>query len=118
MFEVGDTLHTWALRELPQHWHAAQQASFAIDPDCPSCSTESVVDAQQLGHHRHAYLEFEGPLSGDRGLVHRIDHGKYVTEEKSTHEWRIVPEGGCIRGELTLLQSPNDAGKWFLCCKP
>ena len=33
--------------------------------------------ATRLPDHRLAYLEYEGPVSGNRGVVRRIDSGKY-----------------------------------------
>jgi hypothetical protein len=117
MLEAGDMLHTWALRELPRAWQVARSVTAAIDPECPAAATGNVVDADQLGFHRHEYLEFQGSLSGDRGQVHRIDRGTYVTAMKSTHEWRIRTEGGRLQGEITLLQSPDDAEKWLLRCE-
>lgn len=30
---------------------------------------------QRLPDHRHAYLDYEGPLSGDRGQVRRVEAG-------------------------------------------
>ena len=95
MLEVGDALHTWALQELPHDWRAAQRATMAIDSSCPPVATGDAVDAQQLGHHRKSYLEYEGPLSGDRGQVHRIDSGNYfgeqtVTEDLADWHWKAA----------------------------
>ena len=33
--------------------------------------------ATQLADHRLAYLDYEGPVSGNRGYVERLDHGTY-----------------------------------------
>ncbi len=62
---------------------------MAIDSSCPPVAIGDAVDAQQLGHHRKSYLEYEGPLSGDRGQVHRIDSGNYFGEQPSPTIWRI-----------------------------
>ncbi len=34
--------------------------------------------ARRLPDHRLAYLEYEGPVSGNRGSVLRVDSGEYV----------------------------------------
>lgn len=55
MLERGGLLLTWALPRLPD-------------------SGES-VSAQRLADHRLAYLDYEGEVSGGRGVVSRHDRG-------------------------------------------
>jgi len=33
--------------------------------------------AEKIHDHRLEYLEYEGPISNDRGVVKRMDRGKY-----------------------------------------
>ncbi len=40
------------------------------------CRSED-LPARRLGDHRRVYLEYEGPVSGDRGNVRRVDSGTY-----------------------------------------
>lgn len=54
MFQVDDVLRTWATDPIDR---------FDRDFD---------VNGQKLDDHRVAYLDYEGPLSGDRGSVTRI----------------------------------------------
>jgi len=61
MLEVEGVLRTWELRELPRAWAALLGEDF----ENPS------VQAQPLADHRLAYLDFEGPLRGDRGCATR-----------------------------------------------
>lgn len=65
MLEFGDSLRTWAL---------------AQEPHC-----KSVVAANVLPDHRLAYLQYEGPISQNRGHVRRIESGRYSIL-KQTHE--------------------------------
>ena len=58
MLERDDVLRTWALAQEPE-----------IGKTC---------DATQLADHRLDYLEYEGPVSHDRGSVTRWDSGTYV----------------------------------------
>lgn len=60
MLDTGTVLRTWRLSAPPQ---AGQ--------------TDSVT---ALGDHRRAYLDYEGPVSGDRGQVKRWDWGTYELE--------------------------------------
>jgi len=37
----------------------------------------AVLAVERIGDHRPAYLEYEGPISGDRGNVARVARGQY-----------------------------------------
>jgi hypothetical protein len=66
MLESGDVLLTWRLDRIP-----AEACEF---------------DAVALPDHRKAYLDYEGPVSGDRGSVVRVDHGTFkllASEDRS-----------------------------------
>jgi hypothetical protein len=65
---------TWSLPKLP--------AQGVTEPE-----------AIRLPDHRLAYLDYEGPVSGDRGQVKRIDRGDYVVVEE-TAEWLHVRLAG------------------------
>jgi hypothetical protein len=57
MLEDGGVLRTWRLLEEP--------------------AVGRTVPAEKLPDHRLAYLDYEGPVSGDRGNVVRWDYGTY-----------------------------------------
>ncbi len=57
MLEAGDVLRTWRLAAPPMNSHA--------------------IEATALGDHRHMYLDYEGPVSGNRGSVRRWDAGAF-----------------------------------------
>ena len=58
MFEQGQVLWTWACAKLPDE-------------------SGSAVEAERLPDHRPLYLDFEGEVSGGRGVVRRVDDGEY-----------------------------------------
>jgi hypothetical protein len=58
MLEAGGVLRTWRLAAPPE----------------PGCA----IAAEPLADHRLAYLEYEGPLTGDRGRVVRWDRGEFT----------------------------------------
>jgi len=58
MLEQESLLKTWALSQWPLPWHTPQPLELLPD-------------------HRLIYLEYEGPLSGQRGQVSRVDQGTY-----------------------------------------
>lgn len=42
----------------------------------PAWPVTSGVEVRRLRDHRRLYLTYEGPISGDRGVVHRVDEGR------------------------------------------
>lgn len=82
MLERGGTLRTWAL-------------------DAPIVEGEE-RPARALPDHRMAYLEYEGPISGDRGSVSRVDEGVYIPIEWTDDRVRARLEGRQLVGEVVL----------------
>lgn len=87
MLEAGGTLRTWRLLAEPLPGRT--------------------VEAEALGDHRLAYLDYEGPVSGNRGCVRRWDAGTFEWVEDST---ALRLAGGRCRGEAVLEQTAG--GKW------
>jgi len=91
MLEVGNALRTWALQSLPTVpgiWH----------------------QARPLADHRLAYLEYEGPISGDRGTVRRIDRGYYRLIEDQPDRLLIEFDGELFQGTAELAADPECPG--------
>jgi hypothetical protein len=105
MLEAGNTLRTWAIPSLPYGWEAAQARTTAAFLSCAATSKEMSVVATRLADHRIDYLHEEGPLTGDRGEVRRIDAGTYETVAEDSQSWRAVLSGEVIQGEITLQES-------------
>jgi len=82
MLEKNGILLTWALAEQP------------------SPNRETVAD--QIADHRLAYLDYEGPISGDRGSVTRWDAGEYQLEVDSADELNISLKGQRLSGQVRL----------------
>lgn len=93
MLDAGDALRTWAL---PQRPDAA-----------------GVQPAEQLADHRREYLDYEGPVSGNRGTVRRWDTGTFRALPTDDDSGAIVfaLEGGQLRGLAVL--TPIAAGWTF-----
>lgn len=92
MLEVGGVLRTWALPELPEVGKA--------------------IEAEALPDHRLAYLEYEGPVSGNRGAVSRVEEGEYekVEETEALLRFRLV--GKLIVGMLILRRDEKSPACW------
>jgi hypothetical protein len=116
MLEAGETLRTWALCELPRSWSLAQLRTSELHSDCPAVATVDEVPAVRLGDHRPIYLDYEGPISGDRGHVTRIDSGQYETELESLTLWRVELAGRILRGAIVLEQASSIDANWTLRC--
>src|SRR5688572_14190541 len=78
MLETGSVLRTWRLEAIPQR-------------GVP-------VTAEPIGDHRLAYLDYEGPLSGGRGVVKQWDAGTFVIEESSPDRMTLNFSGVKLRG--------------------
>jgi hypothetical protein len=93
MLESSDVLRTWALAELPQAWQLDRAMTVA---------KSEPVEAVELGDHRLAYLDYEGPVSRERGVVRRIDSGTYETIVNASDRCEIDVNGQAVRGRLNL----------------
>lgn len=83
MFEDGPALLTWALDRPP--------------------AAQSQVAAERLPDHRLRYLEYEGPLSDDRGSVTRWDQGTFDWLERSSTLLIAVVQGRRYSGQVQLM---------------
>lgn len=114
MLDAGSSLRTWALLQLPRGWEAVQSHTISMFPACAPVSAESSVDAEPLCDHRRDYLEYEGPISGDRGRVTRVDAGSFETLSESRQYWQIELCGERLRGPVTLAVRKANANDWTL----
>src|SRR5262249_37315334 len=92
MLESGDVLRTWRLAAPPEAGRA--------------------VAAEKIFDHRPIYLDYEGPVGGDRGRVLRWDAGTYedLAAPGGTLEFEI--HGARVRGRAVL--RPVEGEKWAL----
>ncbi len=94
MLQQGEALRTWALAEEPR---AGRE-----------------VAAEQLADHRLAYLDYEGPVSGDRGTVTRWDQGEYRLIDESERQLQLELQGEQLDGRAVLTQSETGDQRWTL----
>jgi hypothetical protein len=87
MLESGGVLKTWRLAA----------------PPCPG----GAVAAEPSFDHRRVYLDYEGPVSGDRGTVTRWDWGTYSGEASA-----LRLDGVRLRGAARI--EADGAGGWRL----
>jgi DNA polymerase ligase (LigD)-like protein len=93
LVEQGETLRSWRLLESPARWILA--------------TTPPALPAESIPDHRLAYLDFEGPVSGERGRVARWDAGKFERIEQTDDHVRLRLHGEQLCGELTIDRTEN-----------
>jgi hypothetical protein len=91
MLEVGDRLRTWAI-----------DAPIEPGVDLP---------ARDLADHRRAYLDYEGPVSGNRGSVRRVDRGEFEVRIWTPEHVRIALRGAQLVGEVELRRVGMTGGR-------
>ncbi len=93
MFDLdGPTLPTWALERPPDD----KAAQIAI----------------RLADHRLAYLDYEGPLTSDRGHVERWDRGICSVLSLTEDCWQLHFQGERLTGAVSLMRSISTANAW------
>ena len=88
MLEDGDVLLTWALPKVPRVGEA--------------------VAAEQLADHRREYLDYEGPVSGDRGSVRRWDEGAFQWLQRTEQRILVELTGRRLSGTASFNRQQND----------
>lgn len=67
---------------------------------------EEPLEVIRLRDHRRAYLDYEGPITPDRGLVYQAAAGTYVsTETNDGIEVTLIPSG--TRARLTQVNGEH-----------
>ncbi len=86
LLEVPDQerLATWRLAENP------------LDAGHP-------IAAERIQDHRRLYLEFEGAVSGGRGVVRRVDRGDVEVWHISDTDARFTLNGQALRGDYEII---------------
>jgi hypothetical protein len=82
MLETAATLRTWRLAEKP--------------------APEKDIPAEALADHRRAYLDYEGPVSANRGSVTRWDSGEFTWEQDDSSEVIVILAGKVCKGRLRI----------------
>ena len=84
LLEAGGVLQTWRLAQ-------------------PPLASSSSIEALQLPDHRLMYLDYEGPISGNRGNVKRWDAGTFDEAADSAPTRRLLElHGSRIHGHIRL----------------
>src|SRR6266481_8830595 len=82
MLEKEAVLRTWRLARQP--------------------SEAGPIDAVPLADHRLAYVDYEGPVSGNRGSVRRFDRGEFTVVREIVDRLEIQLEGTILQGRALI----------------
>ena len=93
MLEQEAALRTWRLLQPPD--------------------AEGNISAEALTDHRLDYLDYEGPLSGNRGEVRQWDRGDYESIEESESRVVVRLSGSKLSGRATLEHTGEPAAWTF-----
>ena len=108
--------HTWN----GVHWDIMLEAGEALrtwSADTP-ISGGWAVPVRAMADHRAAYLDYEGPVSGNRGEVKQWDSGTFHVHEWSEVLVRIDLRGHQLFGLLELRAVAGATGSWSLVFVP
>jgi hypothetical protein len=89
MLERGEILLTWQLPREP-----VERSSLPMP-------------AKRIFDHRKAYLTCEGPVSGDRGSVARVDAGTVEIKEAAPDRYLVLLDGERLAGWFALTVEGN-----------
>ena len=97
MLEDGAHLATW------------QMASQPVD------RAASPVECTRIGDHRKRYLDYEGPVSGGRGVVSRVDQGRFDLLAADDDAWILDFAGEHLTGRYRLARTRGESPSvWIL----
>ncbi len=94
LLEWGEAARTWRL--------LAEPVSF-----------DEPVAAESLDDHRLHYLDYEGPVSGNRGEVTRWDTGTFEPGDSTSHAIEVDLDGERLRGRFRL-EAGSGTSSWRL----
>lgn len=69
------------------------------------------VPVERIGDHRLAYLDYEGPISGGRGHVWRLDRGKARWINDDPPSMRVELRGKVFNGIFQISDEPDGGGR-------
>lgn len=77
LLDNGETLTTWRLLQRP--------------------AGDAWIPAERLPDHRRIYLDYEGPVSGDRGVVQQLLTARYCEIDESTRADDAPTDDRCLQ---------------------
>ena len=95
--------------------NGAALATWQFDSAPPLLAASDTLACRRLTDHRAAYLDFEGPVNGNRGNVSRVDTGTCEVITASEDTWVLTLHGIQLCDRFTLTRH---ADTWNLTRTP
>ena len=103
------SLHWDFMLEIPDATEDVALRAWALDQ---KPQPEVVVNAEELPPHRRHYLSYEGPVSGGRGEVTRLDRGTYERKgdasEADDGALVVLVSGDWLQGTVSIYRDKGD----------
>lgn len=96
MIDQGQALATWKFNRPPES------------------ADEHPLAGSRIGDHRRVYLNYEGPISGNRGSVARYDEGDVELRGARDDVWRAAFRGRRLAGDFVLERVAPGDQSWSL----
>ena len=90
--DQGESLATWQILDDPARLARREVAALPL---------------RRIADHRRAYLDYEGPVSGNRGSVTRVDRGVYHLLARQPHRWRVRMAGCVLSGTFEIVSGDD-----------
>lgn len=94
LLEAGNACRTWRLLSPPD--------------------SHGEVIAEALSDHRLMYLNYQGPVSGDRGHVSQWDSGSFEWRQNEADAVEVDVAGSRIQGRICVRRTADKSWIWFL----
>jgi len=119
----GDWHIDWMLTPAGQAGDCdARLITFRLPKPLHELPPGSTMAAERIADHRHAYLTYEGPVSGNRGEVRRVAAGQISrwSDPESLHwtlaiTWQVAGES--MRQRITVARDTATSDGWTIACE-
>ena len=74
-----------------------------------------MIAAESLPNHRLAYLDYEGPVSDNRGEVSQWDVGTFQRQQVTEHAVVVELTGRRLGGIAKLTRESAESERWQFC---
>ncbi len=81
---------TWHIDWMLDHDQHSDLITFRLPDRLDHLLNGAFMDADSLGGHRREYLDYEGPVSGNRGSVTQVAVGEILDWASDGDEWWIT----------------------------
>lgn len=79
---------------------------------------DAALPCHSAPDHRLVYLDYEGPLTDQRGWVARWDWGTYQLDLETPTELRLAMDGHRLQGKVHIWRNSPADNQWQMLYRP